>query len=161
LEEIYQKYEIETHAYCMMKNHYHLLLKTPKANVSKGMWYLGCRFAKLVNQDIHSDGPLFKSRFRSIILKDDRYLLQVSRYIHLNPVVAGLVATANMYPWSSFQYFVNWSPTTSTFLKTAEILSRFRSPEEYEEFVEIGNSTGLLNFYNRKNIPTTITAQSF
>ena len=88
----------------MMKNHYHLLVYTPKDNLSQGRWCFGRQFSLKVNREINGDGALFKDRFRSIMINEERYFLQLSRYIHLNSVEAGLVKQPELYTWSSCSY---------------------------------------------------------
>jgi REP element-mobilizing transposase RayT len=101
LRDSCSRYGVEVHAYCILPNHYHLLVHTPEAGLSEAMQRLSSRFTQAVNRLRDRDGPLFKGRFRSIAVKDDAHLVQVSRYIHLNPVAAGLTAAADGWGWSS------------------------------------------------------------
>jgi putative transposase len=154
--DLYTEYQIETHAYCMMKNHYHLLLRTKEANLSRAMWHFGRVFSTLVNKDINGDGPLFRSRFKSLLIKDDRYMLQVHRYIHLNPVEAHICEFPWDYDWSSCNQFCEGKIKSPTGLVLKEIHDYFRGPDEYVDFLNLGNSKKVRNFYNRKNIPSQI-----
>lgn len=81
-------FDIEIHAYCLMDNHHHLLIKTPRGNLSKAMRHINGLYTQRYNRLIKKDGPLFRGRYKALIVEKDAYLLQVSRYIHLNPVVA-------------------------------------------------------------------------
>jgi len=101
LEEAHTRYQIEIHAYCLMGNHYHLLLKTPNGNLSRAMCYINGLYSRKFNIAHRRDGPLFRGRYRAILIEDDRYRLNVSRYIHLNPVAAKMVVEPASYPWSS------------------------------------------------------------
>jgi REP element-mobilizing transposase RayT len=92
LREACVRYRLEVHGYCILPNHYHLLLFTPQARLSAAMQRLSSRFTQAVNRYRERDGPLFKGRFRSIVVADDAHLAKVSQYIHLNPVEAGPVA---------------------------------------------------------------------
>jgi REP element-mobilizing transposase RayT len=74
-----------------MDNHYHLLVKTPKGNLSRAMRHINGVYTQRCNRWAKKDGPLFRARYKAIIVEKDAYLLQVSRYIHLNPVVAKIV----------------------------------------------------------------------
>ena len=94
-------YQVEVHAYCILPNHFHLLLHTPEAGLSAAIQRLSSRFTQAVNRQRGRDGPLFKGRFRSISVDDDAHLARVSQYIHLNPVEAGLTAAPEDWPWSS------------------------------------------------------------
>jgi putative transposase len=112
----------------------------------------------MVNQDLNGDGPLFRNRFKSILIKDNRYLLQVSRYIHLNPVEAQLCVAADDYPWSSCRDFFFPDPfQIDRIVQTHFLLGFFKNPAEYREFVEIGNAKPFQAFYDRKNVPSILT----
>jgi REP element-mobilizing transposase RayT len=93
-------HRVEVHGYCILPNHYHLL-HTPDAGLSPAMQRLASRFTQAINRLRDRDGPLFKGRFRSIAIEDDPHLVQVSRYIHLNPVEAGLTGAPEDWIWSS------------------------------------------------------------
>jgi putative transposase len=99
-------HRIQIHGYCILPNHYHLLLHTPEAGLSPAMQRLSSRFTQAVNRLRGRDGPLFKGRFRSIAIEDDAHLVRVSQYIHLNPVEAGLAAAAQDWSWSSAASYV-------------------------------------------------------
>lgn len=91
------------HCYCLMTNHYHLVIETPVDNVSSGMQYLNGRFTQLMNRRHQRTGQLFEGRFRSKLVEDDPYLLVLTRYVLLNPVAAGLVDEPRTWPWSSYR----------------------------------------------------------
>jgi REP element-mobilizing transposase RayT len=155
LSEIVEIYEVEIHSFCLMKNHYHLLMKTPKGNISKAMWYFGYRFAKILNTDINADGPVFKDRFRALLIDNTRYLLQVSRYIHLNPVEAQIVAFPEQYPWSSYSQFLTRKKIFD-FLKIDFLLDCFLNPQEYRDFVSLGIDAKTRDFYKKKNCRSVV-----
>jgi REP element-mobilizing transposase RayT len=94
-------HRVEVHGYCILPNHYHLLLYTPEAGLSPAMQRLASRFTQAVNRLRGRDGPLFKGRFRSVAIEDDSHLVRVSQYIHRNPVEAGLAAAPEDWPASS------------------------------------------------------------
>ncbi|HEU5055104.1 MAG TPA: transposase [Kofleriaceae bacterium] len=89
-------------AFCLMGNHFHLLLQTPRPNLSDGMRDLKSQYARRFHAEHGTDGALFRPRFWSQLVADDDYLLATSRYIALNPVRAGLVERAEDWPWNSF-----------------------------------------------------------
>lgn len=101
LRDACSRHRIQVHVYCVLPNHYHLLLHTPEAGLSPAMQTLSSRFTQAVNRLRARDGPLFKGRFRSVAIEDDAHLVQVSRYIHLNPVEAGLVTAPEQWGCSS------------------------------------------------------------
>ena len=105
LEHVVRMDEIQIHAYCLMGNHYHLLVRTPLGNLSQAMHRMGSMFTKRVNKIEKLDGPLFRSRFKSIIVGHDDYLRQLCRYIHRNPVAAGIVKSPQEYKWSSYRAY--------------------------------------------------------
>ena len=86
LKEIVQTHSIEIHAYCLMGNHFHMLIHTPIGNLSRAMQQLSSIYTRRYNNLTKRDGPLFRGRFKSIIVGSDRYVLKLTRYIHLNPL---------------------------------------------------------------------------
>lgn len=91
------------HAYCLMGNHYHLVIETIDATLSKGMQYLNGVYTQLFNSKYRRVGHLFQGRYKSILIEKDRYLLAVCRYIILNPVRAGIVSSPDRWRWSSYR----------------------------------------------------------
>ncbi|MBT8342376.1 MAG: hypothetical protein HKP58_17650 [Desulfatitalea sp.] len=105
LEEVTKRFNIEIHAYVLMSNHYHLLVRTLEANLSKAMQWLGTTYTRRFNISNHMGGHLFQGRFKSIIVQNDAYLLRLSCYIHRNPLRAGIVERLADYQWSSYLYY--------------------------------------------------------
>ena len=98
----------EVYAYCLMDNHIHLLIKRldePLGNIVKR---IGCSYVQWYNLRHGRRGPLFQDRFRSEPVEDDAYFIAVLRYIHQNPVKAGMTATPESYRWSSYSSYVGW-----------------------------------------------------
>ena len=121
-----------------MGNHYHLLLRTPNSNLSRAMRHLDGVYTQRFNQLEKRDGPLFRGRYKSILIDANSYLLQVSRYIHLNPVVANIVALPQDYIWSSYSFFLNLSQRPSWLYCDFTLLqlSKNNSLAHYKQFVE-------------------------
>jgi REP element-mobilizing transposase RayT len=88
MSEAVQRFGIEIHAYCLMGNHYYLLIRTPQPNLSQAVRHIDGIYTQRYNKLMQTDGPLLRGRFKSILVEKDNYLLQLSRYIHLNPVKA-------------------------------------------------------------------------
>ena len=90
------------HAYCLMGNHYHLLIETPAADLGAGMQVLGATYTRWHNWRHGDSGHLFQGRYKAILVDKQAYLLELARYLALNPVRAGLVARPDDWPWSSY-----------------------------------------------------------
>jgi putative transposase len=133
------------HGYCLMDNHYHLLLETPDGNLSAGMRHLNGVFTQRVNRRHGRVGHLFQGRFKAILVDRDAYLLELCRYVVLNPVRAGLVASPDDYLWSSYRATVGDHPLPP-WLTTDWVLSQFGArrgvaQERYRQFVRAGLET--------------------
>ncbi len=91
------------HAYCLMGNHYHLMLETPEANLSRGMRQLNSVYTQRFNARHRRVGHVFQGRFKAIVVDRDGHLLELCRYVVLNPVRAGLVKRPQDWAWSSYR----------------------------------------------------------
>jgi putative transposase len=132
----HERFGVEVHAYCLMPNHYHLLLHCPSAGLSAFMHHLGSVYTRHVNDRIGRDGPLFRGRFHSIPITDDRQLLATVRYIHRNALDVHGVTTAADYRWSSHRAYLGHR-RTAPWLRTDAVLSHFDGDiEAFAEFVE-------------------------
>lgn len=94
-------------SYCLMSNHYHLLVQTPSANLNRMMRHLNGVYTQRFNKIHRSDGPLFRGRYKAILVQEDEYLTHLIRYIHLNPITANLVQNPSHYPWTSHKAYLN------------------------------------------------------
>jgi len=103
LEAVCEKYNWECHAYCLMNNHYHLLIETPDANLSIGMRQLNGVYTQKFNRNHGRVGHVFQGRYKSILVDKENHLLELCRYIVLNPVRAGITRSARDWPWSSYR----------------------------------------------------------
>ena len=101
-----ERFGIKVHTYCLMTNHYHLLIETPEANLSRAVQWLNVSYAAYFNRKRQRCGHLFQGRFKSILVDADTYLKHLSRYIHLNPLRANMVEQLVSHPWSSYPAFV-------------------------------------------------------
>src|SRR4030042_199112 len=102
LETVVKKYNWLCHAYCLMDNHYHLLVETRDANLSIGMRQLNGVYTQLYNRRHRRPGHIFQGRYKAILVDKDNYLLELSRYVVLNPVRAKLVELPEHWKWSSY-----------------------------------------------------------
>lgn len=123
LEELFERYNIQIHAYVLMGNHYHLLVKTVEPNLSMAMQWFGTTYTRKFNIANQTGGHLFQGRFKSIIVQNDAYLLRLSCYIHRNPLRAGIVERLADYSWSSYRYYA-YKKEPPAWLTTDSILSQ-------------------------------------
>ena len=126
--EASQRFAIEIHAYVLMENHYHILLKTIDPNLSKAMQWIGTTYTRRFNLRHGEGGHLFQGRFKSIIVENDAYLSQLSYYIHRNPLRAGIVDRLGDYQWSSYSIYA-YNKKKPDWLKTDLILSQSRAKD--------------------------------
>lgn len=140
LETATERFAIIIHGYCLMGNHYHLLIQTPDANLSQAMQWINVSYATYFNRKRDRHGHLFQGRFKAILIDADEYLKHLSRYIHLNPVRAKMVSSPVEYLWSSYAAFIG-QKKAPTFLETDWLLSTFgksrkQAGKNYQDFVE-------------------------
>lgn len=100
------RYDAVVHAYCLMDNHYHLLLETPLGNLPQIMHHINGAYTTYFNVKRSRSGHLFQGRYKSILLEKDEYAKELSRYIHLNPVRANMVSAPEKYEWSSYRQYI-------------------------------------------------------
>jgi len=118
-----ERWALRTHAYALMPNHYHLLVLDEAGRLSRAMRHLNGVYTQRFNRRHGRDGPLLRGRYGSRVVQDGRYLLEVVRYVHLNPVRAGLAATAGEHMWSSHRWYLAGGGPEC--LVCDEILGRF------------------------------------
>ncbi len=124
-------------SYCLMPNHFHLLLKVTFTDFTKlSLQLFLMSYSKAINSERNRVGSLFQGRFKSSLIVDDAYLLDCFKYIHLNPVKALLVKSPELWPYSSYLEYLNPKPITR--IDTSMIMQFFENPEELKDFVESG-----------------------
>src|SRR6185503_9473961 len=139
------------HAYCLMGNHYHLLLRTPEANLGRGMRHFSGLFTQQYNRHLNRDGALFRGRYKAILVDADSYLLAVSRYIHRNPLEAGIVRKLDSYMGSSYPAYVGRTDAPA-WLKTDSVLDVLGSRKsQYRQFVEQPGPDEVTEFFKQGN----------
>lgn len=140
LEKASERYSIIIHSYCLMSNHYHLIVETPEPNLSVTMQWINVSYATYFNRKRKRHGHLFQGRYKAILTDADEYLAHLSRYIHLNPVRAKMVSSPVEYRWSSYRAFID-KKKAPKFLETDWLLSNFgrnknEAKRNYKDFVE-------------------------
>ncbi len=142
LGQVCERFNWVIHAYCQMGNHYHLLIETPDGNLAKGMRQLNGVYTQRFNQTHNRVGHVFQGRYKAILVQKDAYLLELSRYIVLNPVRARMVRTARDWPWSNYRATAGMT-SAPEWLETDWILAAFAKRKHeaqtaYRRFVAEG-----------------------
>jgi len=146
LASVIDQFNWSCFAYCLMDNHYHFLVQTPDANLSKGMRQLNGVFTQTYNRRHNKTGHLFQGRYKAILVDKDAYLLELSRYIVLNPVKARMVKQVGDWKWSSYQAMTG-EIAAPQWLSVSYLLSQFSKQRKtairkYEGFVTDGVANG-------------------
>lgn len=163
LGEAYNKFQSEIHAYCLMDNHYHLLIHTPLGNLSRAMRHIDGVYTQRYNKMQKIDGPLFRGRYKAILIQKDNYLLQLSRYIHLNAIKAKIVLRPEDYIWSSCRFYIKDS-NPFFWLKTDVILNMISSNNQagrYKNFMNQEIDKRTLEFYSKRNLSVIFGEDDF
>ncbi len=130
-----QRFDLEVHAYSLMPNHFHLLVRSPHATLSRAMRHLGATYTQAINATYGWDGALFRGRFRSRLVTDDTYLRQLFAYLHLNPVAAHLVKRPDEQPsWTSHRAHLGLE-AAPPWLRLDEVTRLFGSPRQLDDFI--------------------------
>jgi REP-associated tyrosine transposase len=142
LAQVVDRFNWLCHAYCLMDNHYHLIVETPDGNLAVGMRQLNGVYTQRLNRRHGRMGHVFQGRFKAIVVDRDSYLLELCRYVVLNPVRAGVVKQAGDYRWSSYRATVGRSGSPAC-LTCEWVLSQFGrthavSRRRYGDFVAAG-----------------------
>ena len=145
LERTKERYGYLLHGYVFMSNHYHLLIETPRANIKQIMQNINTSYTVFVNRRYHRFGHLFQGRYKAFIVDKERYLLGLGRYIHLNPVRAGVVRRPEDFRWSSYCDYIG--SRNEGLVDTDETLGLFSRKRgiairRYREFVKEGLGGG-------------------
>lgn len=144
-----ERFSIKIHTFCLMTNHYHLLIETPQANLGQAIQWINVSYAVYFNRKRFRKGHLFQGRYKAILVEADEYLKHLSRYVHLNPLRARIVKELSSYPWSSYRHYIGASEPPA-WLETAWLLDLFESrgkdaKSAYKQFVESVDAHSLKN----------------
>ena len=165
VEEASNRFQSIVHAYCLMGNHYHLLIETPLANLGRVMRHINGVYTQRYNRLKKTDGPLFRGRYKAILVDRDAYLLQLTRYIHRNPLEMKrpLVDTLAAYPWSSYPAYINKTPAPDWLEreKTYQLLGKKQKYKGYERYVGEGVDVDIAQHYNKGNQASILGGKDF
>ena len=143
LRRVTDRYRWRCHGYCLMRNHYHLVIETPEGNLVLGMRQLNGVYTQTFNRRHSRMGHLLQGRYQAILVQKESHLLEVCRYVVLNPVRAGLVKRADQWQWSSYGGTAGIKAAPHPCLTTEWVLGQFgqtrsRAAERYRAFVQDG-----------------------
>jgi REP element-mobilizing transposase RayT len=166
LEESHKIFNLKIFAYCLMDNHYHLLVSTPNANLPRIMRHINGVYTQQYNRLTGTDGPLFRGRYKAKLIGDDCYQLIVSRYIHLNAVEAGIVNHPADYKWSSYGAYLGLSESPAWLFKNTIInqLAETKSlshVKNYQDYVEEKHIEEINIFSSIKHTAPILGSESF
>ena len=146
IEEVTTRFEARVHAYCYLTNHIHLLIQVGEAPLGRLMLRIAGRYARMIQAGLHTTGHLFEKRYYPVLVDVDEYLLELLRYIHLNPVRARMVESPDDYPWSSHHVYLGereepW--VTTDFALALFHCQRDRAIGAYSSFInaQLGRQT--------------------
>ena len=147
VEEVIERFAWICHAYCLMSNHYHLLIETPSPNLARGMQLLNGVYTQRFNRQHERFGHVLQGRYKAILVERESHLLELARYVVLNPVRAKMVRSARDWPWSSYRATAG-QIGVPTFLQVDWILAQFdakrsRATNAYKHFVRQGRGVGV------------------
>ena len=165
LKEIVDDYNVKVSAYCLMSNHYHLLVKTPDSNISRAMRHLNGVYTQRYNRIHHCDGPLFRGRYKAILVEADSYLLELLRYIHRNPLEANLVDNLQKYNWSSHKGYLSkakkWDWLHKRFALSLFSKDHAESIRLYKQFISQEVPDEINKILGRRKLPPVLGTKKF
>ncbi len=165
MEEAVGLWNVHICGYCLMPNHYHLLLQTPDANLSRCMRHINGVYTQRFNRRHRLDGPLFRGRFKSILVGDDNYLIQLLRYICFNPVKAGMTKEPEDYPWSCYNDYLS-NTGQHPWLNRDLLMKRFQIKQKNglytrEDLLSQDANEDIEQFLKKKNLPSILGSKEF
>lgn len=162
VKEAAERFNVDLLGWCLLKHEYHLLIKTPEGNLSRFMRQVDGLYTQQYQKLKRKQGSVFKSRYKSVLFQAERYLLELSRYLHNLPKTARQNPVA--WPWSSLNFYLNNSGKDLG-LKTDEVLNAFgkgaSARAEYAQYVKHGSTPELIRFYSKKNQPSVLGDEKF
>jgi putative transposase len=165
LKEIGEVWKARIAAYCMMTNHYHLLIQTPDANLSRCMRHINGVYTQYYNRKYKSDGQLFRGRYKCILIDSDSYLLELARYIHRNPLEAGIVDDLSLYNWCSHKPHLSegkkWEWLYKRYVLKMFSEDKVQGKKKYLEFILKETTEEIKQIFGGKKWPSIIGSEEF
>jgi REP element-mobilizing transposase RayT len=165
VKESSDMWNVRIAAYCLMPNHYHLFVQTPDGNLSRLMRHINGVYTQRFNRFHGCDGHLFRGRYKSILVDEDAYLLQLVRYIHRNPVEAGLVDKLDGYEWSSHKGYMSrakkWDWLSKDFVLSMLTRDKRQQRRAYRQFVSKENTEEIVKVFEGRKLPWLLGTESF
>lgn len=165
LKETATMFNLKVSAYCLMPNHYHLLVQTPDANLARCMRHVNGVYTQRYNVRNKCDGTLFRGRYKSILVDADSYLLELVRYIHRNPLRAGIVSKIDQCAWSSHRGYISggqeWEWLHKEFVLKMLAKKRALQIRKYRQFIEKQDAEQLVSFFEKTNLPSMLGGEKF
>ena len=157
------RFNAEWHAYCLMDTHYHLLVRTPEANLQRIMRHINGLYTQFYNRTQGRDGHLFRGRYRAILVEVQAYWTQLSRYIHRNPLEAGLVKRLAQYRWSSYPAYIGRykRPPWLTCQYILKSLAAHGAIDAYKAYIAEGIDEEVQEFYGKSKQPPILGSNMF
>ncbi|MBI3097151.1 MAG: transposase, partial [Planctomycetes bacterium] len=152
---------LEVHAFCLMPNHYHLLLRTPRGGLARWMRHVNGDYVRWFNHRYRRVGHLWQGRYKAILVEEERYLKECSRYIHLNPNRARMTRPAERYGWSSYRNYVG-GPRAVRWVETRSVLGEFGGDRgKYRAYVEAGKGERPVSPFERAVAGLALGGEAF
>jgi putative transposase len=164
LQDAIDIFHIKVAAFCLIQNHYHILIQTPEGNISRSMRHINGIYTQRFNRAHGYDGHLFRGRYKSILIDADSYLLQVMRYIHRNPINAGLSENLN-YTWSSHKAYLSdltkWRWVSREKILTMLSGTKALQKTVYRDFVNESDNEDFSAIYKKRKLPAIFGSETF
>jgi REP element-mobilizing transposase RayT len=165
LQETSEMFNLRVFAFCLMSNHYHILVQTPDGNLSRAMRHLNGVYTQRYNRRRNIDGQLFRGRYKSVLVQEDVHLLELLRYIHRNPVRAHMCEAVGDHLWSSHHGYIS-SAKKWDWLHKKPLLDMFdenllKAERQYKSFVQCEDSVEVTNFFSKKNLASFFGSRDF
>jgi len=165
VQEACEYWHLRVAAYCLLTNHYHLLVQTPNGNLSRCLRHVDGVYTQRFNRRHGHDGSLFRGRYKALLVEADAYLLQLVRYIHRNPLEAGLPGTLEDYPWSSHQSYLSRSSKGEWLYKDGVLEMLAADPSErsgaYRRLIAEEADEKLKQIFSGKRWPAFLGSEKF